>query len=351
MKRYKAVFNPEENTGVYGVSLVQQPAMEGVFIALSKEEIQLKAVDKEQRILIGLVLEPNKPIYRNQNGEEFTIEFDEQTIKELSFNFFKRGYQKNSTIEHEKNNIEGVTFVESWLVENSEVDKSTNFGMSYPKGSWLATMKVDSDEIWDNFVKTGKVKGFSIDAFLSLEEIEENVNLKCELNMNVNEIVDAIKIGFSELTSSLKDEKQVEVSFGMLKSEDEQVTFEFEGEMLSVGSSVWVTAEDDTKVPVPVGEYPLENNLIMVIEEEGVVAQLVEKPSEEAVQEDAPAEVDASNVTNSISEAVNQIKSVLVKYNEDNAKKFDELNAKIVELSKTTCKQANCISTYAKRKI
>jgi len=166
MKTYLAKFNPKVNGGVYAISLVENPAMEGLFIALSKqEEIKFAEVDKEQRILMGLVLEPNKPVYRNQGGEEFNIVFNEETIKELSHNFFKLGYQQNSTIEHEKENkIDGVTFVESWIVEDSEIDKSANFGFSYPKGSWIATMKVDSDEVWNNYVKTGKVQGFSVDA-------------------------------------------------------------------------------------------------------------------------------------------------------------------------------------------
>ena len=181
MKTYEAVFDAEENSGVYAISLVENPAMEGIMIALSKQEIQFKEIDKEERKVLGLVLEPNKPIYRNQNGEEFNIVFSEQVIKDLSYNFFKSGFHKNSTLEHDsKNKIEGVTFVESWIVEDSEKDKSANFGFSYPKGSWLAVMKIDNDDVWNNYVKTGKVQGFSIDAMLSLKE----VNLKSEFNMS-----------------------------------------------------------------------------------------------------------------------------------------------------------------------
>ena len=64
------------------------------------------------------------------------------------------------------------------IVENPEVDKSTNFGFSYPKGSWLAVMKVDSDEVWNDYIKTGKVQGFSIDAMLSLEEVNLKSNIE-----------------------------------------------------------------------------------------------------------------------------------------------------------------------------
>lgn len=241
MKTYEAVFDPNEVSGVYAISLVESPAMEGLFIALSKQEVQFKEVDKEQRILMGLVLEPNKPIYRNQGGEEFNIIFNEQTIKDLSYNFFKSSHQSNSTIEHDaKQKIEGVTFVESWIVENPENDKSNNFGFSYPKGSWVATMKIDNPDIWENFVKTGKVQGFSIDAMLELKE----VNFKSELNMS-NQIVEAITKGFEMVFNKTK----VEVKFGSIMSADEQIKYEFDGEMLSVGANIFVTAEDGTQVP------------------------------------------------------------------------------------------------------
>ena len=81
MKTYEAIFNEKETKGVFGISLVENPAMEGNFVALNKQEkIQLQEIDKEKRILLGLVLEPNKPIYRNQNGEEFNIVFSSSKL-------------------------------------------------------------------------------------------------------------------------------------------------------------------------------------------------------------------------------------------------------------------------------
>jgi len=309
MKTYLAKFNPKVNKGVYGISLVENPAMEGTFIALSKPtEILFKEVDTEQRLLLGLVLEPNKPIYRNQDGEEFNIVFDEQTIKDLSHNFFTSFSQANSTIEHE-NKIEGVTFVESWIVENPDKDKSSNFGFSYPKGSWLATMKVDSDEIWQGYVKTGKVKGFSIDALLSLEE----VNLKSNIEMSkTDSLLERILLALTP--------KKVEIKLGKLKVKDSDLFIEFEGEMATIGASLWMTADDGTRVPVPVGEYIIdETGMTYVVEEEGVLARLLEAPKEE---EEMPAEMATENdgkVSNDAkiaSEIESAIKSILIKYSE-----------------------------------
>ena len=260
MKTYEAVFN-EENKGVYGISLVENPAMEGNFIALSQTKLQLQTVDEEQRILMGLVLEPDKPIYRNQDGEEFNIIFNSETIKDLSHNFFKKGFQKNSTIEHD-NSIDGVTFVESWIVEDSKIDKSANFGFSYPKGSWIATMKVDSDEIWNDYVKTGKVLGFSVDAFVTLKEIKLNSNKMAEEKKDsmLSEITNAIKDGFVAFKEMAQPAK---VELGSIAT-SEGVALMYEGEMLEVGGAVWIEGEGGERIGAPIGEHALEDGKVLV---------------------------------------------------------------------------------------
>lgn len=328
MKTYEAKYDPLKNKGVYGISLVENPAMEGLFIALSKNEpLQLKEINKEQRILMGLVLEPNKPIYRNQNGEEFNIVFNEETIKDLSYGFFKNNNHGNSTIEHDvKQNIQGVTFTESWIVENPKIDKSTNFGFEYPKGSWLAVMKVDSDEIWNDYVKTGKVQGFSIDAMLSLEE----VNLKSNIEMsNTNTLLEKILLA---LTPSKK------IQLGSMMLADGSLKIEWDGEALSEGLSVWVMAEDGTKVPVPVGEHPLEDGTILIVEQEGIVKEI--KPAvEEVEEEEAPAPAQdlndgkVSNDAKIASEIESAIKSILIKYTAQE-QRIAELENQVTELGK-----------------
>lgn len=186
MKTYKAVFSKDVK-GVYGISLVSDPAMEENFLSFSKQEKDIKftSVDEEKRILLGLVLEPNKlvPRYDSVNNEMYNVLFDEESIRDVAYNFQKQGYQSNSTIEHQGKKLDGVSFVETWLVDNPEMDKSLHYGLTYPKGSWVAMMKVDSDEIWNDYVKTGIVKGFSIDAGVHFRE----VNLNNQVNMSKSE--------------------------------------------------------------------------------------------------------------------------------------------------------------------
>ena len=331
IKTYEALFDTN-NKGVYSISLVEDPAMEGDFIALSKEnKVELKTVDEEQRILIGLVLEPNKDIYRNQGGEEFNLRFSEETIKDLSHNFFKQGYQTNSSIEHDKE-ITGVSFVESWIVEDSAIDKSANFGFSYPKGSWVATMKVDDENVWKDYVKTGKVKGFSIDAFLTLKEVKLNKDKQMENN---NEI----KTGFAKLTDDLmvalklkKSEETVEVKFGSVQVKDAEgatVDIMFDGEELSVGSAVWVQGEGEERIALEAGEVPLEDGRTLVIGDDSLVSEIKDGSEEAPVEEEMAAEPNVPNQA-----TIDAIKSVLIKYSEESDKKFEDLVKEMVSFKK-----------------
>ena len=285
METYTVIFKKDETEGVFGISLVESPAMESNFIALSEQkEIQLKAIDNEKRILLGAVLIPNKPIYRNQNGKEFNIVFPAETIRLSMENFFEQGYQNASTLEHdEKQKLKDVTFVESWIKEDEVNDKSVKYGMTEPVGTWFAAMKVNNDEIWNDFVKTGKVKGFSIDGFFDLERI----NLKTENNMNVDLILSAIKDGFASLI------KKEEIVLGSVMTQDQSLTIDFEGDTLAVGLPLTIQNENGDVMPLPDGEYILENGMVLTVAG-GLVSELSEGEAEaaEEAETEMPAEME-----------------------------------------------------------
>lgn len=280
MKTFEAKFK-KNSEGVFAISLVNTPATQQKFIALSEQNeiVQLTEVDKEQRILMGLVLQPNQLIYRKNGDVEFNIVFSEDTIKELSHNFFKSGFQLNSKLEHETP-IEGVTFVESWIVENSDIDKSANFGMKYPKGTWMATMKVDNDEIWNDYIKTGKLQGFSVDAMVDLQE----VNFKSNINMTEEKksLLEKMEVWFSDNILNKK-----EIKLGSAMSGD--IKIEFEGDTLEKGASLFVMAEDE-RVALPDGEYPTEEYGVLLVKdgmlEDFKAVEPTEEPKPEAEMSD-----------------------------------------------------------------
>jgi hypothetical protein len=180
----------EEMQGVDAISVVESPAIESDFIALKSEEVKLAEVSKEKRILMGAVLIPEKPIYRRNGEDEYYIYFSKDTVVKASQLFLKKGKQGNSTLEHQKA-IEGLTVVESWIVEDLTKDKTALYNLSVPVGTWMASIKVDNDEIWNDYVKTGKVKGFSLEGHFA-DQLEKKKELSKVLTEE-EELIEKIK--------------------------------------------------------------------------------------------------------------------------------------------------------------
>ena len=154
-------------SGIEAISIVDRPAIQENFIALSEQsKVQLAEVDKEKKILMGAALVPNKNIYRADGEDEYYIYFSEDTVRKASELFLMRGNQNKSTLEHEAE-LNGLSVVESWIIEDETHDKSRKYDMDLPIGTWMVSMKVNNDEVWDDYVKTGKVKGFSIEGYFT----------------------------------------------------------------------------------------------------------------------------------------------------------------------------------------
>jgi hypothetical protein len=149
------------NDGVFAISLVEAPAIEKDFIALSTENIELKVVDEERRVVVGFALIPEKRILRIVNGQEVDVFFTAETVRKTSELYMKNLNLSNVTTEHEKP-IKGATVIESWIVEDVKNDKSNVFQLGAVGGEWVIMMKIYNDEEWEQ-VKKGTYKGFSIE--------------------------------------------------------------------------------------------------------------------------------------------------------------------------------------------
>ena len=156
----------DEFSGIQAISVVENPAIEEDFIALKAQDFKLAQVDAEKKILMGAALIPNKPIYRKSEDKEYYIYFSKKTVKKASELFLMRGNQNKSTLEHDLP-LQGLSVVESWIVEDKKYDKTRKYNMEVPEGTWMVAVKVNNDEVWNDFVKTGKVKGFSIEGYFA----------------------------------------------------------------------------------------------------------------------------------------------------------------------------------------
>jgi len=333
MKRYEGKYN-KKSKGVFAISLVNAPATGEHYIAMAKQEkiVKFAKVDEEQRILMGLVLQPDQLIYRvDEDGNEFEMFFSAETIKDFSQNFFQSGFQLNSKLEHDEP-IEGVTFVESWLVENPKVDKSAAFGLEYPKGSWLVSMKVDNDDIWNNYIKTGELKGFSIDGMVELEEVNFKSNIQMsKSNKNILALLKQIVSGA---------EQGVEVTLGSVKSGE--LDIQFDGETLEVGTAVFLIADESEKVSLADGTYKIDEGGEIVVKD-GLVESMSEAEAEEEVAPEAEEVVDAEleeeviEEVNADEESMKVIKEILddmfKAYAESMEIKMSALDAKLETLT------------------
>ena len=197
----------EENefSGIEAISVVENPAIEEDFIALKKQQVKLAEVDKEKRILMGAALIPNKKIYRTNGEDEYNIFFSEDTVRKASELFLSRGKQNNSTLEHDVK-LNGLSVVESWIIEDKKKDKSRKYGFDLPIGTWMVSVKVNNDEVWNNFVKEGKVKGFSIEGFFA-DKLDERPKESVEEDFDEMEALSKLY----EMEEAFLDSQEVEL--------------------------------------------------------------------------------------------------------------------------------------------
>ncbi len=158
----------DEYSGVDAISLVEYPAIEENWVALKEnnKEYKFKSVDDDKRILMGALLVPNKMIYRKDGDEEFYIHFTKDTVKKASELYLQRGKTNNATYEHIKE-VDGVSLVESWIVEDKAKDKSALYDLDLPVGTWVGAVKVNNPKLWEMAKVDGTIKGFSIEGFFA----------------------------------------------------------------------------------------------------------------------------------------------------------------------------------------
>ena len=140
----------------------------------AETEMVFSVFNNEQRLVVGPAMIPDKMIIRRDEitGNIYYVYFTSDTIKKLQQKFMMEKLLDKTNIEHQRKFLRNVDVVESWIVEDKEKDKQQVFGMSYPKGTWMISMKVNDDETWSK-VKDGKLKGFSVQGYF-LEKAKFN---------------------------------------------------------------------------------------------------------------------------------------------------------------------------------
>ena len=223
IKKYKVGIDSE----TYAISMVESPAIESDFVALSKEEEKRVFLESDERhMCYGAALIPDKDIYRNNGEQEFYISFTKESIEKMSQDFMKNYRQNEVTLDHDEM-ANDITITESWLVEDPYKDKANALGINVPKGSWMIGMKVNQIDVWER-VKSGELNGFSVESMISLEDFsKQNTN---NMNIETNDMFwDKLKNILKETFSKKVEEPTVEelaANSGFTNVEDYQKEFE-----------------------------------------------------------------------------------------------------------------------------
>ena len=214
MAKKKKVYNVGLESETYAISLVEFPAMESDFVALSKEEEEKTEVfleSDERHMVYGAVLIPDKEIFRKgvKLGEDdFYLNFSKESIAKMSQDFMKNYHQHEIKTNH-KDIANEVCVVESWIVEDSYRDKSNALGITVPEGTWMAGIKVNNIDTWEK-VKSGALKGFSVESKVFREEFSKQTNENNMDNTNEEMFLDKLRNVLKEFFSK-KEEKPAEI--------------------------------------------------------------------------------------------------------------------------------------------
>jgi len=177
MELLELVINEEDESGVDYIALVDQPAVEKLWLAFRKNDeknYQFKIQDSEKRIVSGFFMVADLPIMRaKDNGEQFYVVFKKDTINKIVNKFFKMGYSNNINIMHNKNDkADGVYVIESLIIDS---DRGINTPKGFddaPNGSWWGSMRVENDEVWEK-IKAGIFNGFSVEGLFAQDRPKE----------------------------------------------------------------------------------------------------------------------------------------------------------------------------------
>ena len=182
-----------QELAIDAISLVSAPAIEEnwVFFGKEKNNLTLAKVDEEKRMLVSPALIPDKQIFRYDpnTDSEYYVYFSKDTVRKASELYLKNNNHHKATQEHSER-VSGVLTVESWIIEDTKTDKSTLYGFSLPKGTWMVKMKIENEDLWQK-IKSGELKGLSIEGYFTdkMEKMSETTPTDQEILEALNEII------------------------------------------------------------------------------------------------------------------------------------------------------------------
>lgn len=191
---YKAMLDSED-TGMVVVSLVEDPAVESEFLAFGKQEkLQFSITNEEQRKVLGVVMVPDKLIYRETaDGMPYYIKYEASTIHKMAERFFQEMNVNNVDTDHSFELVEGVVLTQAFF-KNTEKGINPAGFEDLPDDTLFFEYHILNDEIWQG-IKEGQWKGFSLAGTFDVVPVEmsRKENVLDEIESLIEKINNKIK--------------------------------------------------------------------------------------------------------------------------------------------------------------
>ena len=303
---YRAVVNDNDESGMLTISLVDAPAVEVDFLYFNedKKPLTFSVENEEERKVLGVVMTADTPIYRrNEDGMEYYIVYDKQTIEKMTEKYLRQNRQNNVDLSHSFELEEGIYLNEIFIKNTGKGIAPTGFE-EVKDGSLFAIFHIQNEEVW-SAIKEGTFKGFSLSGLFQTELVEFN-NQKDNTKMKLNKVKQILR-------SLLVEMGEIATTKGVLVWNGD--------EDIKVGDDVKKLDEEGKEIDAEDGDYVTEDRKTIVVKD-GKVEEI--KEAKEAPIEEEPIE-------EPIAEPIEGEEAPIEEPIEEEPKE-DEKDAKIAEL-------------------
>lgn len=286
----------DEAAGMLKISLVDYPAVETDFQTFAAQTpLQKFAVeDEEKRLVFGVVMRANFPIYRytKERGGYYMV-FDRETIRTMAEKYLADGNCNNVNLQHEDgSDVEGVKMTQ-YFIKDTAAGLAPAAFPDIEDGSLFAEFHIENDDVWQG-VKGGDFKGFSLEGMFELVPETSTEKMSADLMTEAVAELDAIPNKSNKqmtliermkaaLAKFVEEAGEPAEKFGRVASDKGVLVWEGD-DPLAVGNAVWSEDKDGNRVELEDGDYKTEEKVVSVAGGEVTEIKDAEEP------EPAPAE-------------------------------------------------------------
>ena len=346
---FKATIEQEQD-GMQRVSLVSDPAVDYAFLKFDRERrpMQFSVADEEKRLIYGVLMRANMPIYRYdaQWGEYFIV-FTPELIRTMAERYIAEGRANAFNLQHEDgSDVEGVQMVQYFIKDTARGIAPAEFP-EVEDGSLFGEFHVVNDEVWQ-VIKAGEFRGFSLEGFFGMEPAEGRLST-AKVTEDVRDYLENINAQDMAKKNNFKTalaRLMARVQMGSISTDKGVLFWDGDGE-LEVGFNVYQQNENGERVSAEAGEYVIEGDLVVVVND-GQVTEIrdVEQPSEQE-PENIEA-VKAEDVIVEEGEPVAEVVDDIVEEINDKDERIDALENRLAELEGRLAALEQKLAEYAK---